>query len=145
MSSGLPALILASSTPTLRAPATLIRVWKHCRIAFKSVWMPEPLLASLSPRLFNLTVLLLAQDKMENPCSGGLSGASTRSQEYRISPRIPSVHFRHDPINVRICAFAFHSLLPHQHTIRILSKGRRRNVFSKKTNKYFCFLIEKEF
>ena len=31
-------------------------------------------------RLFNLTVPLLAQDKMENPCSAGLSELSTHSQ-----------------------------------------------------------------
>lgn len=40
-------------------------------------------------RLFNLTVPLLAGDKMEKPCSGGLSQVCTHSQEYRISPQIP--------------------------------------------------------
>lgn len=54
------------------------------------------------PRLFNLIVLLLAQDKMENPCSGGLSELSTHAQEYGISLQIPSLHSRYDPINVRI-------------------------------------------
>lgn len=58
------------------------------------------------PRLFNLTVLLPAQDKMENPCSGGLSELSTHSQEYGISLQIPSAHYRYDPINVRICHFS---------------------------------------
>lgn len=53
-------------------------------------------------RLFNLTVPLPAGDKMEKPCGGGLSQVCTHSQEYRISPRIPRVHFRYDPINVRI-------------------------------------------
>lgn len=53
-------------------------------------------------RLFNLTVPLLAGDKMEKPCGGGLSQVCTHSQEYRISPQIPPVHFRYDPINVRI-------------------------------------------
>lgn len=32
---------------TVRGPATLIRVWKHCQIAFKSLWMPELLLPNL--------------------------------------------------------------------------------------------------
>lgn len=53
-------------------------------------------------RLFNLTVPLPAGDKMEKPCGGGLSQVCTHSQEYRISPQIPPVHFRYDPINVRI-------------------------------------------
>lgn len=73
-------------------------------------------------RLFNLTVLLLAQDKMENPCGGGLSEQSTHSQEYGISLQIPSAHFRYDPINLRICALPFH-LLPNQQMIRILNKA----------------------
>ena len=32
---------------TVRGLATLIRVWKHCQIAFKSLWMPELLLPNL--------------------------------------------------------------------------------------------------
>lgn len=71
------------------------------------------------PRLFNLTVLLQAQDKMVNPCSGSLSEQSTHSLEYGISLQIPSAHFRCDPINARICVFHFHPS-PHRHMIRIL-------------------------
>lgn len=94
---------------TVRALATLIRVWKHCQIASKSPWMPELLLPTFS-RLFNLTALLLAQDKMENPCSGGLSQLSTHTQEYGISLQIPPLHFRYDPINVRIYCLCFSPL-----------------------------------
>lgn len=54
------------------------------------------------PGLFNLTVSLLTRDKMENPCSAGLSEFSTHSQVYRISLQILSLHTRYDPINVRI-------------------------------------------
>lgn len=40
-------LILASSTDGGRA--TLIKVWSHCQIAFRSLWMPELLLPQPSP------------------------------------------------------------------------------------------------
>lgn len=54
------------------------------------------------PGLFNLTVPLLTRDKMENPCSAGLSELSTHSLVYKIPLQIPSLHTRYDPINVRI-------------------------------------------
>lgn len=114
---------------TARWLATLIRAWKRCQITFKSLWMPELLLPNL-PRLFNLTVLLRAQDKMVNPCSGGLSERSTHSLEYGISLQIPPAHFRCDPITARICVFHFLPL-PHWHVIRIKKKKPLEEVFLK--------------
>lgn len=98
--------------------ATLISPWKRCQITFKSLYGCLNYCSPTFPRLFNLTVLLQAQDKMVNPCSGGLSEQSTHSLEYGISLQIPSAHFRCDPINARICVFHFHPS-PNRHMIRI--------------------------
>lgn len=112
-----------TATPMARWLATLIRAWKRCQITFKSLWMPELLLPN-PPRLFNLTVLLQVQDKMVNPCSGGLSERSTHSLEHGISLQIPSAHFRCDPITARICVFHFLPS-PYRHVIRIPKKKKK--------------------
>lgn len=94
------------------------RAWKPCQITFKSQYGCLSYCSPTFPRLFNLTVLSQAQDKMVNPCSGGLSEQSTDSLEYGISLQIPSAHLRCDPINARICVFHFHPS-PHRYMIRI--------------------------
>lgn len=116
-----PTLLLSKHQhPSLteRWLATLIRAWKCCQITFKSLYGYLNYCSSTFPGIFNLTVLLQAQDKMVNPRSGGLSEQSTHSLEYGISLQIPSAHFRCDPINARICVFHFHPS-PHRHLIRI--------------------------
>lgn len=115
---------------TERWLATFIRPWKRCQITFKSLYRCLNYCSPTFPRLFNLTVLLQAQDKMVNPCSGGLSEQSTHSLEYGISLQIPSAHFRCDPINARICVFHFHPS-PHWHMIRTKKKKNCGGCFSK--------------
>lgn len=97
-------LILASSTDRRRA--TLIKVWSHCQIAFRSLWMPELLLPQPSPDYSisqsHCQLKIRWRIHAVQPYLNLAHTLRSMGFHYKFLPCTPGIY---DPINVRICCF----------------------------------------